>query len=135
MSVTRRLRHAPAAFALVLAALALGWAGGSHPVASANDAGATTVGAGSAGVWGEASGHDRPAVTVGADERVDARADRWRHGGLLTLLAFAVAVPLLDGCTAGTRRRRLPWSPMRLFAVAVRAPPCGVAAPSACAPV
>ncbi len=126
MSVTRRLRTAPAAFALVLAALALGWAGGTH-LGAPTDAGGT--GSTPAGWWLEPSGPEQPAVTVGADERVDARADRWRQGGVLALLAFAVTIPLLGGWTAGARRDAVPHSPGRWSAVAVRAPPARVPSP------
>ena len=122
MSVTRRLGHAPAAFALVLAALALGWAGGTHLGASTDAGGATSAPSGS---WLEPSSPDQPAVTVGADERVDARADRWRQGGLLALLTAAVAVPLLGGWSAGARRLGPPHTPDRWSTVAARAPPRG----------
>lgn len=124
MSVTRRLRTAPAAFALVLAALALGGVGGTHLDAST---GAGRTGATPAGSTLEtletADAEQQPAVTIGADERVDARADRWRQGALLALLAFAAAIPLLGGWAAGAGRDAVPHTPARWSAVAVRAPP------------
>lgn len=121
MSVTRRLRTAPAAFALVLAALALGGVGGTHLDAST---GAGRTGPTPAGSTLEtADAEQQPAVTIGADERVDARADRWRQGALLALLAFAAAIPLLGGWAAGAGRDAVPHTPARWSAVAVRAPP------------
>lgn len=122
MTVTR-LRHAPAALALVLAALALGWAGGILPGALDRGTQTQTRATAGPGSWTRASVPEQPAVTVGGDERVDGRADRWRERGLVALLAAALAAPPLGSRVARAKRSEPRRSTARWATVPARAPP------------
>ena len=121
MSVTRRLRLAPVASALALAALALLGTGGPSSGALVHGESAAALGA----VPALAGADDlpEPEVTVRGDERVDARADRWRQGVLVALLAVGVALPLLRGWGAGPGRTAVWPAAGGRASVSVRGPP------------
>ncbi len=127
MSVTRRLRTAPVALALVLAALALLGTGGTSSGALGLDEAPVPLGAVPAPT--AADDLPEPAVTMRADERVDARADRWRQVVLLALLAVGLAVPILRGWGAEPGRTLVWPASGRRASVAVRGPPPARLAP------
>ena len=121
MAGTHRLRLAPVAFALALAALALLGTGG-------RSSGALGVAVDPASLDAESAlavADDLPdsAVTPQADERVESRADRWRPGVLLALLAVGLAVPALRGRGAAPGDRRVWPRSGRRASVEARGPP------------
>lgn len=127
MSVTRRLRTAPVALALALAALALLGTGGTSSGALGHREVPPALGAVPA--LAVADDLSEPAVTMRADERVDVRADRWRQVVLLALLAVGLAVPILRGWGAEPGRTLVWPASGRRAAVAVRGPPSARFAP------